>query len=124
MADLGSDFSCVTDITPDLRVVSGEDCFAESLQRELAAAPGDLWYAPDWGAGLVNFINSTALSWALSAVAERTCMRDERTENVSARTTTDGESATITIDVESGEGPFVLIANITDISVEVLRGNS
>lgn len=114
MAELGSDFSCIDDITPDLAVVSGVDCLEQSLARELQGSHGDLWYDPEWGGGFGDFINSVGASaWAMSAEAERVCSRDERVESVSADATIDTEGeASVRIAGETSDGPFGLVASI------------
>lgn len=123
MAELGSDFSCIDDITPDLALVDGIECLEQSLARELQGSHGDLFYDLEWGGGFGDFVNSVGASaWAMAAEAERVCSRDERVESVEAQATIEDGTAEVRIAGETAEGPFGLIARIDAIGVSVVLG--
>lgn len=39
----------------DAALISGDDCFMQTLRMEAASNEGDLWYDPDWGWSLLDF---------------------------------------------------------------------
>lgn len=126
MADLGSDFHCVTDIDFNLSAVSGRTCLAEAIARRLQTPRGGLWYDADYGTDLRQFINSPALNLrAVSAAAYAEILKDERVESAQVTTTMPGgpsaTTLTVTVSLADSAGPFTLVLSVSSLTVSLLN---
>lgn len=127
MADLGSDFSGILDIDSALTVVEGERCFAEGLARRLTTPAGRMLGDPDYGHDLRQYINAAINNTShVSLAGENECLKDERTEGVTAEVTLESSvqelSADIKVKVSDDEFEFTL--NVTETTAAILLPES
>ena len=123
MADLGSDFSGVNDITPTLAVVSGRRCLIEAIARRLITPRGALWYDPDYGEDLRRFLSATVVNaGAIAAAVAAEAEKDERVEQASASVTFSGDVLTVKLAIADGAGPFAFVLSIDKVTVDILKG--
>lgn len=125
MPDLGSDFSCYPDMSPTLKVVSGERCLAEHLASRLETPLGGLFYDPNYGTDLRAFVNQSGVtSYRIASAVESECAKDERVESVTVDVTIADTAITVFISVdpatESGLAEFEFTLNVSQLSVELL----
>jgi len=123
VAELGIDFSCVDDIGPSLALVSGRRCLIEAIARRLITPRGGLFYAPDYGFDVRQFLSGiTAAPSAIAAGVIAECEKDERVNQANAVVTFIGNTLRIRIDIADGAGPFAFVLAISQVTVEILRG--
>lgn len=104
---LGTDISCVDDVDPNLTPVSGRLALAQAVARRWITDPGDLFYAPDYGAGLRRYLSgATDNVGTLAARLEAEARKDERVEACKVDVTVVGERIDIAGRLEDAEGPF------------------
>ena len=127
MADLGSDFACFDDLTPELALVSGEDCLIQDLVWRLRTDRGGLFYDEAYGTNLMQFIHSpgaNADTIASAAVAE--CEKDDRVEagsmEADAQVSPDGSTVTLSLTGKSAAGPFEFVVLASALDVKLLTG--
>jgi phage baseplate assembly protein W len=124
VADLGTDFNLGEDLDANLSLVSGVTGLGQALARRLRTPRGGLWYAPDYGTDLRQYVLAPVFSArAMEMAAAAECRKDERVEAVKARAVQgdDPSSVELTIDVETADGPFALVLNVSAVTVELLR---
>jgi hypothetical protein len=123
--DFGSDFSCTTDLTPTLAVVSGLDCLAEALVRRLGSRRGSLFYDPDYGTDLRQFLHGHASGYAMAQACESECSKSERVQSVRAVAKFVTENhvtiAYVAVFVKTAYGPFKMVLKVTDLTVEMIQ---
>jgi hypothetical protein len=124
LADFGTDLSCVTDLTPDCKEVSGARVWLESLARRLQ---GSLFYDPDFGYDLVDMLDDEVRLPDLdsaSADIDQEFLKDERTLSSSTtvtRTVNNGAvSLRVVSRVRSALGPFTLTLEVSKVTVQIL----
>jgi len=127
MADsLGSDFSCVTDLDVNLAVVSGRTALAQALCRRLMTRRAGLWYAPNYGTDLRQFLNTAPVQTSIvEQAAENECLKDERVEDISATAEHLEARQTIQLKLRITEagGTFDLTVLVSALTVELLQEN-
>lgn len=123
MADLGSDFSGVSDITPTLAVVSGRRCLIEAIAHRLITPRGSLWYDPDYGYDLRQYLSGiTVAAGSIAASVAAEAEKDERVEQASAVVTFSGSVLDVKLAIADGAGPFTFVLRISQVTVEILKG--
>lgn len=127
MADLGTDLSCVTDLTSDCAEVSGQRCWLENLARRLQTTLGSLIDDPDYGFDVADLLDDEILPSQLANIAGQVdgeFLKDERTLQSSTVVTMQQSGAaialTITSRVRSALGPFTLVLSVSRVTVTVL----
>ena len=121
--ELGSDFSCTDDLDPNWGVVSGTTCLGQALYRRLTTKRGALWYDPNYGTDIRQYLNSSTPINVIGQAVENECRKDERVEDVEAFVETDaaGETYTIAVRVTAADAPFSLTILATSLTVELLE---
>ena len=128
--DLGTD--CASTFGPIgirmdryFRRITGPLAVAHAVARRLTTPRGSLPWAPNVGDDLRTWMNeamdrSALLGMANAARAE--AESDERVESadVVVAFTASTSTATVTIDGQTGEGPFQLVLAVTAVSISVL----
>lgn len=123
MNSFGQDFTA----SPDLRLQlhSGLANLREALIRRLQTRRGGLWYDPTYGTDLREWLNENLTPATLYGLQRSIALELQKDPRVLRADATTIQVATrhvmIRVDVETTEGPFNLILNITDLSVEALR---
>lgn len=125
MADLGIDFSCVTDLDANLSTVSGPLGHAQAIARRWLSDKGSLFYDRSYGGvNVTNLVNAILTDvQALQARLERQALEDERTESASVTVTQLGRRITIRGRIASGNGPFAFVLNVSSVTTELLFGS-
>lgn len=123
-AELGTDLSCLEDLTDDCAMTDGRVGLAQSVVRRYLTPRGGLLGDPDYGTCLEDYLNddmsATDLA-ALFAAAEAEALKDERV--VAANVTGSLDSLgvlTITVLLTDADGPFRLVLAVSAVSTTVL----
>ncbi len=122
--DYGNDTDCVSDLTFARREVDGETAMAQSMARRLTTGRGTLFYAPEYGYDLRQFLRGSVPSESvLNGNIENELLKDERIADVTVESShNEGtESLSIRIQGDGAEGPFDLTLEIGAVTVKLLR---
>lgn len=124
-ADLGSDFSAVTDVDPNLRRVKGRFALAQAIARRLTTPSGLKFYDLNYGFDVRAFVNAPAQQFRVERGVEIEALKDERVLAADATVTfiteDDPPRLTIGLTLTDDDGPFDLTLNVDELSVELLR---
>jgi hypothetical protein len=123
-APLGSDFAGVSDLDPDLTVVTGQRALVQALARGLLESPGSEPDDPTSGAGFGDLIGESSAGDEsyIAHRAETQCLMDERVLSARVSVTADDEGS-ISLDVaaESAEGPFRFVIAPSELTIDILQ---
>lgn len=120
---LGTDLSGVDDVDPNLTPVSGRLMLAQAIARRWITDPGELFYAPDYGAGLRRYLSgATDNVGALPALLENEARKDERVDDCKVAVSLVDETLTVIGRIEDAQGPFSLTLSLstTALTLELL----
>ena len=127
MVDLGSDLSCITDLTSDAAEVSGVTCWLQALTRRLQTPIGTLIDDPDYGYDILDQLDAEiALSDldGIGADVDSEFLKDERTLSSSTNVVSSVQNGAVTLRltsrVRSGLGPFTMVIQVSQLSVKIL----
>lgn len=127
MADLGSDLSCVTDLTSDCAEVSGVTCWLQNLARRLQTPLGSLIDDSEYGYDVADMLDdeiSLADLDGIAADVDNEFLKDQRTLSSSSIVTSSNVngavSLKITSRVSSALGPFTLVLSVSQVTVQIL----
>lgn len=125
MPHLGSDFSCVEDLDPNLTPVEGRLGLAQACARRLITPTGGLFYAGDYGDDIRRFLNSITNSTPLriAATAEGECEKDERVNRADASVEISGDRLNLEVRLTDDSGPFTFTLSVDDLTAELLLEN-
>jgi hypothetical protein len=130
--NVGEDFSMLDAdgrINPDLErpPVSGFRAHAERVIRRWLASLGLVWYARDYGAGLLDLLNTPATTAELTAKAQelrQQAMAEPGTTSARVTITHNAAAQTIriaaTLDVQGYAGTVVINMNSSSITAEIV----
>lgn len=122
MADLGEDFSGITDLMPDLSLSTGRKAFLEAMGCRLTQQRGGLFYDQSYGYDVRGLLSAGVRPRVAEQAIETQAFADERTENAEA--TVEFNEATrevsVRLDVETADGPFSLTVDPKDLTFELL----
>ncbi len=124
MADLGTDFSCVYDATPDMALASGRTNLAQAIARRYITPRGRLIGAPNYGEDLTQYLNDDLSPGAIArieTIAAAEALKDERVLSCVVRITLENNVMTVNCYLEDAEGPFILVLSISAVNVEILK---
>lgn len=125
MADFGTDILALDDLDPSFALVSGEAMLARAIARRLTTPRGGLFCDPDYGydvrALLLDGLTPAKLASAQASIAAEV-EKDERVAGATVTFTQDttAERLTISIELETDEGPFDLVLSVDALSAELL----
>lgn len=131
--NVGEDFSMLDDdgrINPDLErpPVSGFRAHAERVIRRWLASLGLVWYARDYGAGLLELLNTPATTAELTAKGQelrQQAMAEPGTTSARVALTHDKSAQTINIraslDVQGYAGTVEINLNSSGITAEITQ---
>jgi phage baseplate assembly protein W len=126
MSELGIDYSALPDIAWQTK--SGMENLAEALARRLQTPRGGLFYDPEYGLDVRDWLNETDSEEArfeLSTLASAECEADPRVLSADVEVIALGDDGvTIAISGQSLEGPFSLILEANKVTVEVLNADA
>lgn len=122
--DYGNDTECVSDLTYARRPVEGEEMMAQAIARRLTTVRGALFYAPDYGYDLRQFLKgSLPPTSVLNGNIENEVLKDERVEDVTVESTFSETEEKLSVAVQGfgAEGPFDFVLDIDEVTVSILR---
>jgi hypothetical protein len=121
MADYGSDFAGVMDLTPALREVEGPRCVIENIGSRLISPRGCLWYDPAYGFDLRQFLSGHVQDTGqiASGVIEQ-AEQDERVDSADARVTFVGSRLVVDVSLVLSEGTFEYTLSIDKVTGQLL----
>jgi hypothetical protein len=128
IVDYGTDFDCPGDLNPALVLVTGRVVLAQALFRRLICPRKKLFYAPNYGLGIQQWLNDGLRG--IGDVARRAnqidaeCRKDERvllSQTTGLFTPVRGNAGvlTFTTRVTDGKGAFPLVLSINDVANNV-----
>jgi len=119
--DYGQDFTCIEDVDARLSVTSGPLLVAQAVVRRLETPRGGLWYSPNYGTDLRQFINGHATVFRVARAIEQEALKDERVESAKAVVTiTNNRRIDATLTLELADGPFRLVVAVDELTVELI----
>lgn len=121
--DLGTDLSCLTDLTATMSTVSGRRLLAEAIARRLQTPRGGLLKHPDYGFDLAGHINDDINASDIAVISsgvEAECLKDERVISATCACTFAVNTLTVVVTITDADGPFVLILAATAVSVTLV----
>lgn len=127
MTDFGTDIATIGGLGKKFRLVDGLTNYAQAIVRRLSTPRGGLFYAPDYGYDVREFLNETdsaeaRFSLEVNAAAE--CEKDPRTLSADAELTEVGDGDfRLRLALETTEGPVALVLNVERLTVEVLNAD-
>ena len=125
--DFGYDLSCVSDLDPSGKTVSGRRLLAEAIVRRLTTPRGRLIDDANYGFDLTGYLNADVVprdTAEVKALAEAECLKDERvvSANVTSQVNTGGVLV-VTILIQDAAGPFPLVLSIAGVTATLLSAN-
>lgn len=127
MADLGATISCLGDLDPMFRMVSGRKALAQEIANRLISPRGSYLPDPSYGFDVRAFLNESVSPrevFAIESGIEAEALKDERIEDADATVTFDEAAGSVRIDLRltDAEGPFDLVIAIDAVNLEILSG--
>ncbi len=120
--DYGNDTEAVSDLTFPRSQVEGEIMMAQAMARRLTTRRGGLFYAPDYGYDLRQFLKgSVPPTSVINGNIENELLKDDRVADVTAESTFNGTTLEVRVFGNGAEGPFDLTISIDEVTVELLR---
>lgn len=125
----GLDLSCISDIDPGFRTVSGRRLLAEAIARRLITPRGQLLDDPNYGYDLTGLLKadiSTQDLARISSLVEAECEKDERVVSATATVTLQVPTAPssglfVSVLLQDGSGPFPLVLAVSAVTVQLLQ---
>jgi hypothetical protein len=121
---LGVDVICLPNLSPTLSLESGVPVVASALVRRLSTPAGGLFYDPNYGLDVQNFLNdSSADSFEVASQISEECEKDERVASANVQTLFQaGKSEldiTVSITLKTGQA-FTLVLNVAQVTTDLL----
>jgi phage baseplate assembly protein W len=119
----GQDLSCISDLTSEMRMVSGRILHAEAIARRLQTPRGRLIDDPNYGFDLTGYIDddvSPADIARIQASSAAECLKDQRT--LAATVTIQFLSGVLIVSIllTDAAGPFSLVLSISAVTTQIL----
>lgn len=127
MPDYGQDFSCMTDLEPTLRLVSGVELMRQVAFRRLYCRQGSLLSDPTAETlDVRDFMSMAVESGGLSKIqglCQAALLGDARIENATVVATFNPRSRKLILNISciGSNGPFELVLSVDSLTVELLR---
>lgn len=121
MADYGSDFAGVGDITPTMREVEGPRVVVEAIANRLISPRGCLWYDTAYGFDLRQFFNGAVQDTGrIAAGIVEQAELDERVDSAEATVSFVGQTLTSRLRVVLSEGTFEYTLTVDKVTGQLL----
>lgn len=122
--DYGVDLSCVTDLDPVLRTVTGKTLLAQAIVRRLTTPRGMLIDDPNYGLDVREWLSMEMTPIVLArlrAAVRSELEKDERVSSVNVDTTFTNGVLTMNLFINANEDdPLSLVLAVTDVTVTIL----
>ena len=125
MTDFGTDLDLLTDLTINMRTISGRPALGQALARRLQTPRGRLLKHPNYGFDLAGRINDDLTQAEIAAIAsdvEAECLKDERVLACSVSSVFAASTLTVVITVTDAAGPFALVLAVSAVNVTLVSG--
>jgi hypothetical protein len=99
MAILGKDIKGVTDVDAFLTVTNGPRAAAEAVMRSLLHNPGVLWWAPDQGHNIQNYLHGFFDKERIELAVSQQAEREERVQEANVTATILGKELQLRVDL-------------------------
>jgi hypothetical protein len=119
MTEYGSDFSVVEDFGATMSVVTGPIVVAQAVARRLQTPRGGLWYDPNYGTDMRQFVNGHATAFQIATAIESEALKDERVERASAEVAITQDRVVAVVTLQLADGPFTLTVTASELTVEM-----
>jgi phage baseplate assembly protein W len=124
MADnltLGTDFGGLLDISPAMTMVSGRKALGQALARRLMTPRGHLFYDPDYGTDIRDYLNDSFNSYIVNSQIRNELMKDERVSDVAVSSSFNADSQTLSIQIKvtDNEGDFNLTLSVSSVDYKL-----
>lgn len=124
MADLGTDFSLINGFVR----VAGIPNLVGAIQRRLSTPAGGLFYSPNYGFDLREYVQATfdaATQYELERLTQAEVEKDPRVQSASAQVVqADLGRVILNISGLTNAGPFEMVLAVTSLSLEVINANT
>jgi phage baseplate assembly protein W len=127
VADLGTDLSCIQDLTDEMATVSGRLGLAQALARRIITPRGALIDDANYGFDITDFLDNDVLPATLAQVGgnvDAEFLKDQRVLASTTTVITSGQKLVTTSVVQDADGPFSLVLSVGDVTVEILKVQS
>lgn len=124
MAELGSDFSGVSDLNWALSTVSGRIALAQAILRRLRTRPGELVTDTTYGFCVRDQIGASPNTIEVSQGVLAQVVAEEEIQDADVDTVYEDEELRVKIYAVDSEGPFDLTLTATELTTEALLNNS
>lgn len=134
MADYGLDYNTpwdpelgCFDLDPAFTEITGAEAHRQALMRRFVTPRGHMFWAPNDGLSIMTLIGEGLTPervgyYQSQIVAE--CEKDERTESATAALELVAGVLNITINVVGSEGPFELVFQASESTLDLLVGDT
>jgi len=110
----GIDISGVDDVSPNLGHVTGRLALAQCCARRLLTRRGALWYDPNFGHDVRQYLSAPMFSPGQAAHAcETELEKDERVDHATVVLQQQGAALSIRITLDDGAGPFSFTLSVS-----------
>jgi phage baseplate assembly protein W len=125
--DFGTDLHCADDLDPTMPEVTGRVALVQAILRRLSTPPGSLFYDPDYGIDVREYVGEgldAADLFYVQTEIERECLKDERVRAAQARVSLDASTGVLTISLQlrDATGPFRLVLSVDQVTLTLLSG--
>lgn len=123
--DYGTDLDLLTDLTINMRTISGRPALGQALARRLQTPRGRLLKHPNYGFDLAGRINDDLTQAEIAAIAsdvEAECLKDERVLACSVSSVFAASTLTVVVTVTDAAGPFALVLAVSAVNVTLVSG--
>jgi phage baseplate assembly protein W len=125
MPDFGTAWSCVQDLTMPATLVSGFRVVGEAIARRWSTPRGALVDDPNYGTDITGQVGAdmgpTDLSRFASTLAAE-AQKDQRVRKCSVTATQNVDGSIVIVgNVTTTDGPFSLVATVSNASVQLLQ---
>lgn len=122
---LGIDVSTFVDgdLDPTFSLITGPRVVAEAIGRRLQTPRGALVRNPEYGTDLRQWVNASltpARRAALRSAIAAEASQDPRVDSIDVVLVEDGNSLTVSITGTCAAGPFELVLDVADLTVDLL----
>lgn len=120
------DISTIPDLDPLATWISGPQAIAERVARRFLTRRGALWYDPDFGLDLRDFLNAgltVARASGLRSLVGTECEKDECVTSADAEVSWDPASGVlgVHVELETNEGSATLTLAIDKVNAAIVR---
>lgn len=128
-AVFGLDFDFLNGLNPSMPLVGGFYNLGQALVHRYQTPRGGLFYDPDYGTDLRDYLNAPMTSSTLSQLvgdAQSEALKDERIQTCTASPSFDRQSSTLSLSMSglTSSGPFAFIFSVTNATVALLSAQS